>query len=138
MEQHFPGFLAGLLFAVVVFAFTRRSYRKLLVMKANDPHPTAEKLADGKFYYIVPEAKYGELTRLYHLFDLNREDLIKVLVNRFLAWPLPDTVSPDGMPFPAKIYRERYGHSLIGTHLLSAQEAEKMFNHVLDERELKL
>jgi hypothetical protein len=51
---------------------------------------------------------------------------IKALVNRFLAWPLPQTVCADGCatnsayPFPRS-----------GTNLLTADEAEVMMRYVL-------
>jgi hypothetical protein len=47
---------------------------------------------------------------------------IKALVDRFLTWPVPASVYPDGMP-------GKPGRT--GTNLLSALEAEEMFRYVL-------
>lgn len=45
------------------------------------------------------------------------------MVNRFLAWPVPADVHPDGTPGqPGR----------IGTNLLSAAQAREMLAHVLD------
>ena len=48
------------------------------------------------------------------------------MVNRFLAWPLPETVSADGCATnPA------YPHPRSGTNLLNAEEARAMLVYVL-------
>lgn len=51
---------------------------------------------------------------------------IKALVNRFLTWPVPASVYPDGIP-------GRPGRT--GTNLLSALEAEEMLRYVLAQRD---
>lgn len=51
---------------------------------------------------------------------------IKVLVNRFLAWPLPQTVCSDGC-----VINSSYAFPRSGTNLLNADEAEAMLRHVL-------
>jgi hypothetical protein len=58
-------------------------------------------------------------------------DDVDKMVDRFLVWPLPDDFSPDGgitfTPFDATGYRFRP----IGTNLLTAEQARKMFEYVL-------
>lgn len=52
-------------------------------------------------------------------------DRIDELVNRFLSWPLPDSVCSDGVA-------TMRGHPhRIGTNLLTADEARAMLEHVL-------
>lgn len=46
---------------LLVHVWTTQMYKRLLVDKANSKEPTAEKLPDGGFYYIVPEAQYVDL-----------------------------------------------------------------------------
>jgi len=41
-------------------------YKKLLIVLANAKHRTPEKLPDGRFYYIVPESEYVDLTIAKH------------------------------------------------------------------------
>ena len=61
---------------------------------------------------------------------------IKHMVNRFLAWKLPETFSPDGgvvfkrthgegTPYPGK-------YEPSGTNLLNADEAKAMVLHMLE------
>jgi hypothetical protein len=50
----------------------------------------------------------------------------KLLVNRFLAWPLPKTVVADGCATDSS-----YPHPRSGTNLLNADEAEAMLRYVL-------
>lgn len=52
------------------------------------------------------------------------------MVTRFLSWPLPDNVQPDGV-YPAGDYRKKWGHALMGTNLLDATAAKAMLEHVL-------
>lgn len=47
------------------------------------------------------------------------------MVNRFLSWPLPATVLPDSC-----VLDRSYPHR-SGTHLLNADEARAMLEHVL-------
>lgn len=51
-------------------------------------------------------------------------------VARFLSWPLPDSVRPDG-EYPAGEWRKKFGVPLTGTNLLTATEAKAMLEHVL-------
>jgi len=55
---------------------------------------------------------------------------IDEIVNRFLRWPLPDHVSPDG-EYPARKWREKWGYPLSGTNLLDAVAARAMFDFCL-------
>lgn len=48
------------------------------------------------------------------------------LVDRFLAWPLPKTVSSD-----ACVTDKDYPHPRIGTNLLTADEARQMLEYLL-------
>jgi hypothetical protein len=52
--------------------------------------------------------------------------MIKLLVDRFLAWPLPKTVCSD-----LCVTECSYPHERSGTNLLTADEAAQMFKHVL-------
>lgn len=69
----------------------------------------------------------GQVTRLDQC-DCSEAEMLDRAVNRFLTWPLPDSVCPDactinkrhkGMPVPT------------GTNLLTATEARDMLKHVL-------
>lgn len=58
------------------------------------------------------------------------------MVNRFLSWPLPDSVRPDGClqsGHCAGEDRVKHGYPLVGTNLLTATEARLMLEHVLAE-----
>jgi hypothetical protein len=57
------GAAVGAALTVGLFAFTRRSYRRVLTLKATSEHRTPEKLLDGKFYYLVEENEYSDLKR---------------------------------------------------------------------------
>lgn len=67
-------------------------------------------------------------------------DLIKHMVDRFLAWKLPETFNPDGgvsfEKFTNKgtVYEHKYQPS--GTNLLDAIQAEAMVRHMLEGCEL--
>ena len=54
------------------------------------------------------------------------EDQIKHMVDRFLMWRLPETISPSGGITVDKSCRP------IGTNLLSATEADAMVRHMLE------
>lgn len=54
---------------------------------------------------------------------------VDFLVNRFLSWPLPDSVCSDTCVCE-KGYQNR-----TGTNLLTADEARQMFDYLLAERE---
>lgn len=59
------------------------------------------------------------------------KDQIKQLVDRFLAWQLPERVRPDNLDEKGFM---RKGSS--GTNLLTADEATQMFEHVLQNGEV--
>ena len=64
------------------------------------------------------------------------DDQIKIMVNRFLSWRLPEDFRPDaGISFE-RFYNAgtRYEgrHEPIGTNLLSATQAEAMIRFMLD------
>lgn len=65
---------------------------------------------------------------------MKKHEITDEMVTRFLNWPLPPSVLPD----PCVMDRA-YPHR-IGTHLLTADEARQMLEHVLQpearEREL--
>jgi Holliday junction resolvase RusA-like endonuclease len=55
-----------------------------------------------------------------------KEEQIKKLVDRFLAWPLPKSVSSDTC-----VTVPEYQSSRSGTNLLTADEARQMIEHLL-------
>jgi hypothetical protein len=59
---------------------------------------------------------------------IGRDDakLIDKLVDRFLAWPLPESVCSD-----LCVTDRKYKFPRSGTNLLTADEARAMFQHVL-------
>jgi len=57
----------------------------------------------------------------------DKMELIKIAVNRFLGWKLPDDFSPDG-----GISFKKGQFDTIGTNLFTAQQAQEMFEYVLD------
>ena len=59
-----------------------------------------------------------------------REQIVKALVDKFLAWPLPESVCSD-----LCATKQGVPHR-IGTNLLSAAEAKQMIDFLLDEYEL--
>lgn len=70
-----------------------------------------------------------EFRNLYEAPMLSTEAMdFKALVDRFLAWPLPDSVCSDGC------VTERGYPNRSGTNLLTASEAEAMLRHVLAAR----
>ena len=63
------------------------------------------------------------------------DDQIKHMVNRFLAWKLPERFSPDaGISFKPSYPDEPMRSQCwpIGTNLLDATQAEAMVRHMLD------
>lgn len=56
----------------------------------------------------------------------DQPDLVAKMVDSFLVWPLPKTVSPDGC-----VMVPDYPYPLSGTHLLNAAEAEDMIRFIL-------
>lgn len=57
---------------------------------------------------------------------VSSEAVISALVDRFLAWQLPETVASD-----ACVTNRDYPHPRYGTSLLTAIEARQMFEHAL-------
>lgn len=60
------------------------------------------------------------------------EAVIKHMVNRFLAWRLPDTFSPDGGVRFSPPINLKATHWPTGTNLLDATQAEAMVRHMLE------
>jgi len=58
---------------------------------------------------------------------------INKMVDRFLAWPLPNDFGPDcGISFKHELDARGYAPTWpIGTNLFTADQARKMFEHVL-------
>jgi hypothetical protein len=54
------------------------------------------------------------------------EQQIKHMVDRFLMWKFPETMSPDGG------LSKRDGSEPVGTNLLSATEATEMVRHMTE------
>jgi len=61
----------------------------------------------------------------------NKMELIKIAVDRFLGWKLPDDFNPDG-----GISFKKGLSDTIGTNLFTAQQAQEMFEYVLDTNAL--
>ncbi len=65
------------------------------------------------------------------------EAQIKHMVDRFLAWRLPENFSPDGGISFQSVYNENspWGpskHEPVGTNLFSADQATEMVRHMLE------
>ncbi len=62
---------------------------------------------------------------------MNREQLIKQMVDNFLGWKLPK----DFMPDQGVSFKPNGGHNThswpIGTNILTAEQAREMFEHCL-------
>lgn len=62
-------------------------------------------------------------------------DVLSTLVDRFLAWPLPETFNPDGgitfEPLGNKGTPHEYRRMPTGTNLLTGEEAKQMVEHLL-------
>ena len=61
IEVLIAGICIGMFVMGFICGYGRRAYDRILVLKGTEKHKTAEKLADGRFYYIVPEAEYTDL-----------------------------------------------------------------------------
>jgi Holliday junction resolvasome RuvABC endonuclease subunit len=61
---------------------------------------------------------------------------IKHMVDRFLAWRLPDNFNPDGGVSFKREFNEHTAHPMkhqpVGTNLLDAQQAEEMVRHMIN------
>lgn len=64
------------------------------------------------------------------------DDQIKHMVNRFLAWKLPENFNPDnGISFDAVVNlgtEHQRRREPVGTNLLDYTQAEAMVRHMLD------
>jgi hypothetical protein len=64
------------------------------------------------------------------------EAQIKHMVNRFLAWRLPEDFNPDGGIVFEKVFNEQTAHPMkhtpVGTNLLDAAQADAMVRHMID------
>lgn len=88
-------------------------------------------------HYRGPQANYpagpAEAIRLHNAIcrqptpEAADNETVKQLVNKFLAWPLPESVCPD---LCTNVTREQYPHPRIGTMLLTAIEAEQMIRYL--------
>jgi hypothetical protein len=78
---------------------------------------------------MTPEAKEIGMT----------EDQITHMVNRFLAWKLPQDFNPDGGITFKREFNENTAHPMkhepSGTNLLAATQAREMIRHMLEEIE---
>lgn len=68
--------------------------------------------------------EFGGQVTLLEQCDCSEDEAIDRAVNRFLTWPLPDTVSADQCACLTG-YQGRYG-----TNLMTAIEAREMLRHV--------
>ena len=64
------------------------------------------------------------------------DDQIKHMVNRFLAWKLPENFNPDGGITFKKTFSEHTAypmkHEPSGTNLFDATQVEAMVRHMLE------
>lgn len=64
------------------------------------------------------------------------EDQIKHMVNRFLAWRLPESFSPDGGISFKRTFNEHTAHPMnhepSGTNLFDFQQATAMVRHMIE------
>ncbi len=64
------------------------------------------------------------------------DDQIKLMVDRFLSWRLPDNFNPDGGISFKKTFNENTAHPMkhepTGTNLLDATQAEVMVRHMIE------
>ena len=58
------------------------------------------------------------------------DEQIKMMVDRFLSWRLPENVAPDGGSSSAGHWQ----HGTTGTNLFTATQAEAMVRHMLDDK----
>lgn len=59
------------------------------------------------------------------------EEQIKHMINRFLAWKLPEDFQPDaGIKYDKS--KHHPNHPPVGTNLLTATQAEEMIRHLVE------
>lgn len=92
-------------------------------------------------YFSEPEGELkravGDIERAVHQFDFppkgqarDPETELNNLVNRFLAWPIPQSVCSDGC-----VTNSAYALPRSGTNLLNADEAKQMIRYLLEAQE---
>lgn len=63
------------------------------------------------------------------------DEVIKRMVDRFLAWRLPEDFAPDGGISFRRVFNENTPHPMkaepSGTNLLTAAQAEAMIRHLV-------
>jgi hypothetical protein len=79
----------------------------------------------------IGAAEIERLHRIAHAYAPPVEYELHRLANRFLAWPLPDSVCSDLCVTDNK-YHEKWKHKRSGTNLLSEDEAKQMLRYVLE------
>lgn len=114
----------------VMLARTKEEVRRFIVLEwiDDDKDPMVQEIMDELAAHDWRED--GELTYEFEIGGCRFVDVVSVievkrLVDKFLAWPLPDSVSSD----PCVCDRGHPARS--GTNLLTATEAKEMFEHVL-------
>jgi hypothetical protein len=97
--------------------------RKLVAL--SDDNHTAQVIADAQMAIRISDG----VERLKAENELLREALsanVETLVERFLAWPLPQSVCSD-----ACVTDHNYRHLRTGTNIMTAVEARQMIEHLL-------
>lgn len=66
---------------------------------------------------------------------IDEEELVHLMVDRFLVWKLPDDFNPDaGISFKSEYNEDTQypmKHEPVGTNLFNAEQAEKMVRYML-------
>lgn len=102
-------------------------------IQAEKPFPAAsDEYAAG-----YAAGRYDAWLKVQEVADDGCDDLIKRMVDRFLAWKLPADFAPDaGISFKAE-FNEHTDHPMkhqpSGTNLLTADQARKMVEFLLSE-----
>lgn len=64
---------------------------------------------------------------------MNKIDIIKSAVNKFLGWKLPSNFAPDcGISFKPKNDFNQHQYEPVGTNLFTAEQAKAMFEYCLN------
>lgn len=132
IEAFILGILAGALFVILWSNIEKLTYRQTLLLKAGE-NPTAEKLPDGKFYYIVAEDEYVRMVNRDLLEVQQRPQRIMKMINRFLTWHLPPGFDPDCYVSFDRVKALTNSGWPMGTNLLNASQARAMIEHMLVE-----
>ena len=84
--------------------------------------------------YIIDSHIDGQkVGRASALEEIGKVEDVAGLVNKFLSWPLPQSVCSDSC-----VTNSSYGYSRIGTNLLNATEAEIMIRHLFSGHLLEI